>query len=75
MAATATLGIDRNEVIRAIQAPNMVAPTGVVTTDRERIMLRVSGAYRNETDLRQINIHTRTGFPAARRHRDHHAQL
>lgn len=62
IAATATLGIDRNEVIRAIQAPNVVAPTGVVTTDRERIMLRVSGAYRNEADLRQINIHTRTGF-------------
>jgi multidrug efflux pump len=33
-----------------------------VTTDRERFVIRVSGAYRDEDDLRQINIHTRTGF-------------
>jgi multidrug efflux pump len=61
-AAVANLGVDRNEIIRAIQSPNAVAPSGVVTTANERIYIRLSGAYRSEADLRQINLHTRSGF-------------
>ena len=61
-AVISNLGLDINEAIRAIQAPNIVSPTGVVTTDNERINIRISGAYRNEEDLRRINLHTRSGF-------------
>ena len=40
------LGLDPNAVIPAIEAPNLVVPAGMVITDDERIMIRVSGAYR-----------------------------
>jgi len=56
------LGLDANDIVRAIQAPNAVLPAGVVTTDKERIVIRVSGAYRNEEDVSRINLHTPRGF-------------
>jgi multidrug efflux pump len=56
------LGVNPNELIRAIQAPNLVLPAGIVTTDNERIVIRVSGAYRNEDDVARINLHTSKGF-------------
>jgi multidrug efflux pump subunit AcrB len=56
------LGIDTNEIVRAIQAPNQVLPAGVVVTDQELISVRVSGAYRTEDDVRRINLHTAGGF-------------
>ena len=55
-------GIDANNIIRAIQTPNSVLPAGLVTTDNEVIVIRVSGAYRTEEDLRRINLHTANGF-------------
>jgi multidrug efflux pump subunit AcrB len=56
------LGIDANEIARAIQAPNQVLPAGLVVTDQELISIRVSGAYRTEEDVRRINLHTASGF-------------
>jgi multidrug efflux pump len=56
------LGIDPNAVIEAIQAPNRVLPAGTITTQNERVIIRVSGAYGNEDDIRRINIHTSSGF-------------
>jgi multidrug efflux pump subunit AcrB len=56
------LGLDASAVMRAIQAPNLVVPAGMVITDAERIMIRVSGAYRNAEDVARINLHTPRGF-------------
>lgn len=56
------LKIDTNEIIRAIQAPNQVLPSGLVVTDQELVSVRVSGAYRTEDDVRRINLHTAGGF-------------
>src|SRR5262249_8571795 len=56
------LGLDLNAVIRAIQAPNLVVPAGMVITDDERIVIRVSGAYQNAEDIARINLHTSRGF-------------
>ena len=58
----ANLGIDTNDMIRAIQAPNAVLPPGLITTSNELISVRVSGAYRTEEDIRRINVHTTNGF-------------
>jgi multidrug efflux pump subunit AcrB len=56
------LGIDPNEIARAIHAPNQVLPAGQVVTDQELISVFVSGAYRTENDVRRINLHTARGF-------------
>ena len=56
------LGMDANSIVQAIKAPNDVVPAGVVTTDNEQIIIRVSGAYRNDDDLRRINLTTANGF-------------
>ena len=58
----ARLGMDANSIIQAIKAPNDVVPAGVVTTDNEQIVIRVSGAYRTDEDLRRINLTTASGF-------------
>jgi len=58
----ARLGLDANSIVQAIKAPNDVVPAGVVTTDNEQIVIRVSGAYRNDEDLRRINLTTASGF-------------
>lgn len=56
------LGLDANEVVRAIQTPNQVLPAGMIVTDQELITVRVSGAYRTEEDVRRINVYTSRGF-------------
>jgi multidrug efflux pump subunit AcrB len=58
----ASLGINPGEVVRSLQAQNNVAPAGLVTTDQERILLFVSGAFGNEGDVRAVNIRTSSGF-------------
>ena len=52
----AGLGLDRTALIAALQAQNAVAPAGVVQTDRERILVRVSGAFRSEKDILAVNF-------------------
>jgi multidrug efflux pump len=56
------LGIDANDIVRAIQAPNAVLPPGLVTTDNEVISVRASGAFRTDDDVRRINLHSANGF-------------
>ena len=41
----ANLGIDRNALLGALQAQNAVRPSGAITTDDERLSVRVSGAF------------------------------
>jgi multidrug efflux pump subunit AcrB len=52
----AGLGIDRSELIAALQAQNAVSPAGVVQTADEKILVRVSGAFRSEQDLLAVNF-------------------
>jgi multidrug efflux pump subunit AcrB len=52
----AGLGIDRRALISALQAQNAVAPAGVVETDNEKILVRVSGSFRSEQDILAVNF-------------------
>jgi multidrug efflux pump subunit AcrB len=60
-AQLAGLGIDRSELIAALQAQNAVTPTGVVQTADEKIMVRVSGAFRSEKDVLAVNFAAKNG--------------
>ncbi|MDB5543228.1 MAG: efflux transporter, translocase subunit [Hyphomicrobiales bacterium] len=52
----AGLGIDRSALIAALQAQNSVIPAGVIQTSDERITIRVTGAFRSEQDLLDVNF-------------------
>ena len=52
----AGLGLDRSALLAALQAQNAVAPTGVVQTGDEKILVRVSGAFRSEHDILAVNF-------------------
>jgi multidrug efflux pump subunit AcrB len=52
----AGLGIDRSELISALQAQNAVTPAGIVQTGNEKILVRVSGAFRSEQDVLAVNF-------------------
>lgn len=52
----AGLGIDRSALIAALEAQNAVTPAGVVQTGDEKILIRVSGAFRSEKDLLAVNF-------------------
>ncbi len=57
----AGLGIDRSELIAALEAQNAVTPAGVVQTGDEKILVRVSGAFRTEQDLLAVNFVAKNG--------------
>jgi multidrug efflux pump subunit AcrB len=52
----AGLGVNRQSLIQALQAQNAVTPAGVVQTSDEKILVRVSGGFQSEEDLRRINF-------------------
>ena len=52
----AGLGIDRAALIAALHAQNAVTPAGEVETGAEKILVRVSGAFRNEQDVLAVNF-------------------
>ncbi|MEI8394715.1 MAG: efflux RND transporter permease subunit [Rhodospirillaceae bacterium] len=52
----AGLGIDRSQLIAALQAQNAVAPAGHVQTGDEKILVRVSGAFQSEKDILAVNF-------------------
>ena len=52
----AGLGIDRAALIAALRAQNAVSPAGALETGEEKISLRVSGAFRSEADLLDVNF-------------------
>jgi multidrug efflux pump subunit AcrB len=56
MQQLAGLGIDRSALIAALQAQNVVSPAGVIQTGNEQLLLRVTGAFESEQDLRNINF-------------------
>ncbi|WP_345893044.1 efflux RND transporter permease subunit [Roseomonas acroporae] len=56
MERLAGLGIDRNTLIAALQAQNIVAPAGTIEGGSERLLLRVSGQFESEADIRAVNF-------------------
>lgn len=52
----AGLGVDRNSLIQALQQQNAVTPAGVVQTEDEKLLVRVSGGFQSEADLRTVNF-------------------
>jgi multidrug efflux pump len=52
----AQLGIDRSALVAALQAQNVVQPAGTIQTGNETLSLRVSGAFRSEQDLANVNF-------------------
>src|SRR6202030_159973 len=52
----AGLGIDRAALIAAVQAQNSVVPAGSIQTSDEKLSLRVSGDFRSEQDILNVNF-------------------
>ena len=52
----AGLGIDRAALISALQAQNIVIPSGIIQTGDERLLLRVSGAFDSEASILSVNF-------------------
>ena len=52
----AGLGIDRAALIAAIRAQNAVIPAGSIQTGDEKLSIRVSGAFKSENDLLDLNF-------------------
>src|SRR5499427_8572742 len=52
----AGLGIDRAALIAAIQAQNAVIPAGALQTGDEKLSIRVTGAFRSENDVLDVNF-------------------
>jgi multidrug efflux pump len=56
MKELASLGIDRSALLAALHAQNVVQPAGTIQTGYEKLSLRVSGAFRSEQDVLDINF-------------------
>lgn len=52
----AGLGIDRAALIAALQAQNSVIPSGSLQTGDEKLVIRVTGAFRSENDILDANF-------------------
>jgi multidrug efflux pump subunit AcrB len=52
----AGLGIDRAALVDALQAQNAVIPAGSLQTGDEKLSIRVTGAFRSENDLLDVNF-------------------
>lgn len=56
MQELAGLGIDRSALIAALQAQNIVRPAGTIQTGSESLSLRVSGSFKSEQDVSEVNF-------------------
>jgi multidrug efflux pump len=52
----AALGLDYGSLIATLRAQNVVRPAGVIETGKDRLLLRVSGAFDTEHDLAAVNF-------------------
>ena len=52
----AGLRLNLQSIINTLQAQNLLRPSGVLQTDKERVYLRVSGAFDDERDIENVNI-------------------
>lgn len=58
----AGFGFDRQAALRSLQAQNAVTPSGVIETDDETILVRVTGQFASEQDLLAINLRANDRF-------------
>jgi multidrug efflux pump subunit AcrB len=56
MEQLASLGVDRQAFLAALQTQNVVRPAGIIQTGDERISVRVTGAFESEQDILDINF-------------------
>ena len=52
----AAMGLDYGQIFAAIAAQNTVRPAGTINTGTENIALRVSGAFKNYTDILDVSL-------------------
>jgi multidrug efflux pump subunit AcrB len=52
----AGLNVDRFALMQALRSQNAITSAGVVQTDTEKILVRVSGEFRTDEDLRSVNF-------------------
>ncbi|UPY38275.1 efflux RND transporter permease subunit [Sediminicoccus sp. KRV36] len=52
----AGLGLNYGAILQALQAQNVVRPSGMIETGEERLAVRVSGAFESEQDLLAVNF-------------------
>ncbi len=52
----AGLRLNLNQVVATLQAQNLVRPAGTMQGEQERVFLRVTGAFDNESDIESVNI-------------------
>jgi multidrug efflux pump subunit AcrB len=58
----AALGVNLGQVLAAIAEQNKVTPAGVINTNRETILIDVSGALNAASSLKQINLYINNRF-------------
>lgn len=58
----ASLGLDRQAVIQAIQNQNAITPSGIIQAGPERISVRVDGQFVSEESLKAINLRVNNRF-------------
>lgn len=58
----AALGIDRRQVLQALQAQNAVTPAGIIEAGPERISVRTTGQFASEKDLEQVSLRLNDRF-------------
>jgi len=56
MKELASLGIDRSALLAALRAQNTVRPAGVIQTGTETVSVRISGDFRSEADIADVNF-------------------
>ena len=52
----AGLGLNYGAILQALQAQNLVRPSGLIETGQERMAVRVSGSFESEQDLLAVNF-------------------
>jgi multidrug efflux pump len=52
----AGLGVSRDAIINSLREQNLVTPSGVVQTDKEKFAVRVTGAFGSVKDFENINL-------------------
>lgn len=60
--ALAAYGISQQSVVDTLRAQNAVAPSGVIQAGRERVSVRISGQFRSEDSLRNLNLRVNDRF-------------
>jgi len=52
----AGMRLDMAAIVGALQSQNLILPSGTIQTDRERVFLRVTGAFATEDEIASVNI-------------------